>query len=160
MAPLDQQIQQTLRRITGLIKTGSKPYLLADHLALARMGPLSVKVVKDNNVTYVDNPATHWVLDSFQTRAASHDGADSAKHATSVMNELLKLNEDVDERLTKTQAAIGERIEKVSHRLQAAGRYRATLTSAQSVGRGRRRRRVDQEVPRIVGEAAAHDNHG
>jgi hypothetical protein len=111
MAPLDKQIQQTLLRLSGLIKSGSKPYLLADHLALSRMGPLSVKVVKDNNVTYVDNPATHWVLESFSSRAEPA-GVERAKQATSVMNELLKLNEGVDERLAKTQEAIGQRIEK------------------------------------------------
>ncbi|CAK9787353.1 unnamed protein product [Cutaneotrichosporon oleaginosum] len=112
MAPLDQQIQQTLRRLTGLIKSGSKPYLIADHLALARMGPLSVKVVKDNNVTYVDNPATHWVLESFQARAADAADAERAKQASAVMNELLHLNDGVDSRLTQTQEAIGERIQQ------------------------------------------------
>ncbi|BEI83499.1 hypothetical protein CcaverHIS002_0401030 [Cutaneotrichosporon cavernicola] len=110
---LDKQIQQALQRIAGLIKTGSRPYLVADHLALSRMGPLSVQVLKDNNVTYVDNPATHWVLDSFVQRAQNEGWEpERAKHATSVMNELLQLNQGVNENLTKTQAAIGERIEQ------------------------------------------------
>lgn len=114
MTRLDKQIQTTLRRLAGLIKSGAKPYVLADHQALSRMGPLSVKVLKDNNVTYVDNPATHWVLESFTSRAADSKGAEAAKHATSVMNELLSLNEHSDENLTKTQAAIGDRIVQVS----------------------------------------------
>lgn len=115
MPPLDKSIQQVLQRLTSSIKAGSKPYLLADHLALARMGPLALKVVQDNNVTYVDNPATHWVLESFKSRAPSGSGGDDrAAAASKVMNELLKLNKGVDQNLAKTQAGIADRIEKVS----------------------------------------------
>lgn len=114
MPPLDQKIQQVLTRLTSSIKHGSRPYLLADHLALARMGPLSLKVIQDNGVTYVDNPATHWVLESFTRRATEESGVkDRATTATKVMNELLKLNKGVDENLSKTQAGIAERIDKV-----------------------------------------------
>jgi hypothetical protein len=87
------------------------------------------------------------VLESFSSRAEPA-GVERAKQATSVMNELLKLNEGVDERLAKTQEAIGQRIEKVSV-------CRMSLTPAQGDGRGPRRRRVDRQVPRRVEEAAA-----
>lgn len=108
----DKQIQQALQRLTKAIKN---PYLLADHLALARMGPLSLAAVKDNGVTYVDNPATHWVLESFQTRAPSNSGkSGSADKASQVLSELNKLNKGLDESVKKTQEAIGERIDKVS----------------------------------------------
>lgn len=111
--PVDQQIQQVLQRLTSAIKQGSKPYLLADHLALARMGPLSLKVMQDNGVTYVDNPATHWVVASFQDRAPAGSGpAQRASQANSLLGELVKMNK-VDDKLKKTQEEIAKRIDQV-----------------------------------------------
>lgn len=112
---LDKKIQQVLTRLAGAIRQGSKPYLLADHLALARMGPLSLKVIHDNGMTYVDNPATHWVLDSFKARAPQGAGVeDRAAKASKVLEELNKYNRDLDEGVKKTQEGIAERIDKVS----------------------------------------------
>jgi hypothetical protein len=116
MSPLDKQLQATLQRLTSALKQGTKSYLLADHLALARMGPLALSAVKDGGLTYVDNPATHWVLDSFKARSPGPSGGKQrAEHATQVLDELTALNrgKGIAEHVLQTQKGIADRIDKV-----------------------------------------------
>ncbi|KAL1405716.1 hypothetical protein Q8F55_007386 [Vanrija albida] len=121
LAKLDTQIQAVLKRVAAHAKNNT-PFLLADHLAVGRMGPATLALVRDRKVNYVDNPATGWVLDSFKVLAPASDAANPglegpdkrAANASAVLDELRKAaaGAEVPPELEEQRGKIAERIDK------------------------------------------------